>query len=89
MSTIAEELDFRQRIELGLRGGGRPVAELTCQTTRAAAEQLLKDADGLVELTNMQLRLALALRHKAELLAKAKKKSAKPLTKKPKKRRPT
>lgn len=54
-------------------------------TTRATAEKLLEDAEGLVQLSNMQLRLAVELRRKAELLAKPEKKPAS--KKKPKKRR--
>lgn len=54
-------------------------------TTRTTAEKLLEDAEGLVQLSNMQLRLAVELRRKAELLAKPEKKPVS--TKKPKKRR--
>jgi hypothetical protein len=48
----------------------------TCSHSRISLDQLLKDADGLVQLSNMQLRLALELRRKAERLAKPRPKSA-------------
>ena len=54
-------------------------------TARTTAKKLLQDAEGMVQLSNMQLRLAVEMHRKAELLAKPEKKPAP--KKKPKKRR--
>lgn len=65
----------------------RLVPSKTCSESRKSLAQLLKDAEGLVQLSNLQLRLALELRRKAERLAKAKKKPTQSSPKKSKQRR--